>query len=56
MKEFISMGLNSSIMLLSQIEDIIDLSRMEEGTFTITKALFSIENLINEVKDVFHYQ
>lgn len=56
MNRFIAMGLNSSIMLLSLIEDILDLSKMEGGTFTITKSFFRIDNLINEVKDIFVYQ
>lgn len=56
MKKFISMGSNSSILLLSLIEDILDLSKMEGGTFKINMEKFSVEELVNEVFDIFYFQ
>ena len=50
------MGLNSSVMLLSLIEDILDLSKIEGGIFTVTKTAFRVDSLIDEVKEIFEYQ
>jgi signal transduction histidine kinase len=56
MKKFISMGENSSILLLSLIEDILDLSKMEAGTFKINMISFNVEKMVNEVYDIFYFQ
>ena len=56
MKKFISMGSNSSILLLSLIEDILDLSKMDSGTFKINASKFNLKDLIDEVYDLFYFQ
>jgi signal transduction histidine kinase len=43
-------------MLMSLIDDILDLSKIEAGTFVINNFHFEISELINEVKDLFSYQ
>ena len=50
------MGLNSSILLLSLIEDILDLSKIDAGTFSINISNFNLSDLIDEVYDVYHFQ
>jgi signal transduction histidine kinase len=47
-KKFVSIGTNSSVLLFSLIEDILDLSRIEGGTFKINLAPFKIENILKE--------
>ena len=39
-QKFIKMGQNSSILLLSLIEDILDLSKIDAGTFRINISEF----------------
>lgn len=46
--KFTSIGTNSSILLLALIEDFLDLSRIEGGTFHINMASFKPESIINE--------
>jgi len=55
-KRFIKMGNNSSVLLLALIDDILDLSKMEAGTFTINNSYFKIKGLIEEVYDIFNTQ
>lgn len=50
------MGSNSSILLLSLIEDILDLSKMEGGTFKTNMEDFRVQDMLNEVYDIFYYQ
>lgn len=50
------MGSNSSVLLLSLIEDILDLSKMEGGTFKVNQSEFSVKELIDEVYDLFYFQ
>jgi len=54
--KFLKMGKNSSILLLSLVEDILSLSKMEAGTFNTSMTQFSIEELVSEVSDVFEMQ
>jgi signal transduction histidine kinase len=56
MMKFIKMGNNSSILLLALIEDILDLSKMEAGTFTLTVASFQIDKLLSLAAEIFEYQ
>jgi signal transduction histidine kinase len=55
-KKFIKIGQNSSILLLNLIEDILDLSKIEAGTFIVNKSYFNIYEMIEEVKDIFEFQ
>ena len=50
------MGKNSSILLLALIEDILDLSKMEAGTFRINNAEFQTPDLIEGIHDIFNVQ
>lgn len=50
------MGTCSSVLLLSLIEDILDLSKMEAGTFKINKGYMVIPELVDEVGDIFSTQ
>ena len=55
-QKFIKMGKNSSILLLALIEDILDLSKMEAGTFSIHNTEFSIPQLMDQISDIFGIQ
>jgi signal transduction histidine kinase len=54
--KFLKMGKNSSILLLSLIDDILDLSKIEAGTIKISKSDFLVPELIEEVHDIFIFQ
>ena len=56
LNRFISMGSNSSVLLLSLIEDILDLSKMEAGSFSINISEFDLDEMLNEVYDIFNKQ
>lgn len=51
-QKFLKTGKNSSILLLSLIEDILDFSKMEAGTFKINYSEFQVADLIEEVSDI----
>lgn len=55
-RKFIKMGSNSSILLLSLVEDILNLSKIEGGVFTINCANFKLKEVLDEVYDIFHFQ
>ena len=55
-QKFLKMGKNSSILLLALIEDILDLSKMEAGTFRINNAEFQTPDLIEGIHDIFNVQ
>ena len=56
MKKFLKMGTNSSILLLALIEDILDLSKMEAGTFTLNYSEFEVGPLFDWVYEIFEFQ
>jgi two-component system sensor histidine kinase/response regulator len=55
-KKFVKIGSTSSILLMALIEDILDLSKLEAGTFSINKSSFNLVELMNEVYDIFDIQ
>lgn len=50
------MGSNSSLLLYSLIEDILDLSKLEAGTFKTSISSFSVVDVMDEVAEVFEFQ
>lgn len=54
--KFIKIGTTSSTLLLSLIEDILNLSKIEAGTFTIIMDSFNIGELMEEIYDIFSFQ
>lgn len=54
--KYLKIGLNSSILLLSLIEDILDLSKMEAGTFKINENSFLLTEFFEEVMSIFQMQ
>jgi signal transduction histidine kinase len=56
MQKFIRMGKSSSIFLLALVDDILNLSKMEAGTFQVNIVQFSLEEVIEEAYELFSYQ
>ena len=56
LQRFIKMGSNSSLLLYSLIEDILNLSKLEAGTFFTTISSFSVVDVIDEVTEIFEPQ
>jgi len=54
--KFVKIGKNSSFLLLTLIEDILNLSKIEAGIFQINKNYFSIFELLEEIYDIFEVQ
>ncbi|CAI2386569.1 unnamed protein product [Moneuplotes crassus] len=54
--KFIKIGKSSSLLLLTLIEDVLNLSKMEAGTFKLTKSVFSVKALLDEIFDIFEMQ
>jgi signal transduction histidine kinase len=50
------MGINSSILLLALIEDILDLSKIEAGTFSLNVSSFMIPDLLDDIREIFEFQ
>jgi len=55
-ENFIKMGRNSSTLLLALIDDILDLSKMDAGTFKININEFEVSPLLHEVYSIFQNQ
>ncbi|CAI2382678.1 unnamed protein product [Moneuplotes crassus] len=55
-QKFVKIGKSSSMLLLTLIEDVLNLSKMEAGTFMVSKELFSIREVLEEVYDIFSMQ
>ena len=56
MKKFISMGSNSSVLLLSLIDDILDLTKIEQSTFSLNMSDFILIKVVKECYDIFYFQ
>ena len=54
--KFIHIGHNSSNLLMSLVEDILNLSKMGAGKFNIHMSEFYMKDLIDQVYDIFEYQ
>ena len=53
---YIKMGSSSSNLLVALVEDILNLSKMDAGNFSLNVDSFSIKTLIDEVYDLFIFQ
>lgn len=54
--KFLSIGVNSSELLLALVEDVLSLSKIEANIFTIQKSRFNIRGMIEEVTELFRFQ
>ncbi|CAI2383998.1 unnamed protein product [Moneuplotes crassus] len=54
--KFVKIGKSSSFLLLTLIEDVLNLSKMEAGTFAISKEHFKVERILTDVYDIFSMQ
>jgi two-component system, sensor histidine kinase and response regulator len=54
--KFLKMGSCSSALLLALIEDILDLSKIDAGTFSLNMSPFMIPELLDEIHEIFEYQ
>ena len=55
-RKFISIGKHSSELLLSLVEDVLNLSKMESNMFTVTPSDFCLKDLVGEVIELFEAQ
>ena len=55
-EKFIKIGQNSSNLLLSLVEDILNLSKMEAGIFAINMSEFYVRDMIDELYDIYEQQ
>ena len=55
-EKFIKIGQSSSNLLLSLVEDILNLSKMETGIFTINMSEFYVKDIIDEICDMYEQQ
>ena len=55
-KNYLTIILNSALHLQSVIEDALDMSRIENNKFDITKDLFNIREAVNEICEVMDFQ
>ena len=55
-EKFIKIGQSSSNLLLSLVEDILNLSKMETGIFTINMSEFYVRDIIDEICDMYEQQ
>lgn len=54
--KYLKIGTISSKMLMSLIEDILDLAKLEAGSFSINEAPFEIKKLVEDIEDMFTLQ
>ena len=55
-EKFIKIGQSSSNLLLSLVEDILNLSKMETGIFAVNMSDFYVKDIIDEVYDMYEQQ
>lgn len=56
MQKYIRMGKSSSIFLLALVEDVLNLSKLEAGTFESKYEEFYMKEVFEEVDNLFHHQ
>ena len=54
--KYVNMGSTSASLLLSLVEDILNLSRLETGNFKLNNGWFNVEELLKEVYEMFYFQ
>lgn len=54
--KYIKIGRVSSKMLMNLVEDILDLAKIEAGTFSTNMCNFVLEHLIEDIQDIFSFQ
>ena len=55
-KTLLKLGKSSSLILSSLVEDVLDLSKLEAGTFSISYSNFKIGEVLNEIREFFYDQ
>ena len=55
-ERFIKIGQSSSNLLLSLVEDILNLSKMETGIFVVNMSDFYVKDIIDEILDMYEQQ
>ena len=55
-EKFIKIGQSSSNLLLSLVEDILNLSKMETGIFVVNMSDFYVKDIIDEILDMYEQQ
>ena len=55
-EKFIKIGQSSSNLLLSLVEDILNLSKMETGIFAVNMSDFYVKDIIDEILDMYEQQ
>jgi len=55
-QKYLKMGSSSAVLLLSLVEDVLDMSKIEAGTFKVNYGWFSVKELFDEIFELFSFQ